>query len=458
MNGVALRGPGIAISHAELGRVVDGAAAGLAAQGVEPGDVVALWSDNRVEGAVAVLALARLGAVAAPMNPTMTAVEADRLLERLAPRAVIVLGPSAPFPIRQITVALDGTGEPSSPPPSPDETALILFTAGSTGLPKQVPLTHRNLAASVASIRRTYRLSPGDATLLAMPLSHGHGLIAGLLATLAGGGTAVFPAAGRFSAHTFRDELVEAGATWYTASPTMHRIILAHGGDFPRLRFVRSCSEFLPIEDAERLAAAFRAPILPAYGMTETAHQAAANPLPSDGRVDLSTVGRPTGVTVSIRRSDGSPAESKEEGEIWVRGESVAAHYSDAEGWFHTGDLGSVDGAGYLTVSGRLKNIIDRGGEKIAPQEVEQVLLTDRNVAAAAVFGLPDPMYGERVAAAVVARPHTTIDVGGLLAEARRVLPGAAVPHDVHVVTELPLTGKGTVDHQALVRRFRAAS
>ncbi len=466
----ALSGPNGVFSYAGLDTAISNAAGNFRSQGVGREDVVAVVTDNRVEGVIALLALARLGAIPAPVAATTTDAERRTLLARLRPDSLLIAAlenRSLEDPrVQQIRVDTTAPSSPAAPiDPAPHDTALLLFTAGSTGAPKIVPLTNRNVTSSVGDIASTYRLSPKDRTLLTMPLAHGHALIGGLLSTLASGGTVTLPRTGRFSAHTFIDELRAANATWYTATPTMHRLILMHAGEAksPELRFVRSCSEALPQDLAAKLSNEFSAPVIPAYGMTETAHQATSNPLPEDGLIDLGSVGRPSSLTISIRGVDGRAVTAGHSGEIWVSGRTVTPGYLDdpeadaaafVEEWYRTGDLGSVDARGYLTVTGRLDDVINRGGEKISPQEVEAALLGARDVVAAAAFGVPDATYGERVEAAIVTRPGSAIATDTIQEATARVLAPAAVPSAIHTVSELPLTAKGTVDRRRLATEF----
>jgi acyl-CoA synthetase (AMP-forming)/AMP-acid ligase II len=252
-----------------------------------------------------------------------------------------------------------------------------------------------------------------------MPLFHGHGLLAGLLATLASGGSAYFPSTGAFSAHLFWPDIIRLGVTWYTAVPTIHRILLNRAAEeYPRssppeLRFIRSCSAPLDEELATLIMATFRAPIISAYGMTETSHQVSSNPLPIHGSNKTSTVGLPTGVEIRIAAEDGRDVATGGVGEIWVRGATVTSGYlnnseansvSFVDRWFRSGDLGSRDADGYLYVRGRIKEITNRGGEKISPGDVDAVLLSNPKVLEAASFGESDAMYGENVQAAVILR------------------------------------------------------
>jgi acyl-CoA synthetase (AMP-forming)/AMP-acid ligase II len=221
----------------------------------------------------------------------------------------------------------------TSAPIDGEDIALVMFTAGTTSAPKVVPLTHRNVVSSVQSISSGYDLSPQDRTLIVMPLFHGHGLVAGLLATLASGGSAYLPSTGGFSAHLFWPDVVRLGVTWYTAVPTIHRILVNRASkEYPssspvRLRFIRSCSAPLDEELAAAISATFRVPLVSAYGMIEASHQVSSNPLPVNGSIKTSSVGVPTGVEIRIVAEDGKDAAPGGIGEIWVRGATVTAGY-----------------------------------------------------------------------------------------------------------------------------------
>jgi acyl-CoA synthetase (AMP-forming)/AMP-acid ligase II len=358
---------------------------------------------------------------------------------------------------------------PRMAPSRAGDVALLLRTSGTTAAPKVVPLTHSNLLASVDGIRTVYRLTPHDATLLVMPMSHGHGLIAGLLATLASGGAAYLPTGGRFHASSFWSDLVRARATWFTAVPTIHQILLARAGSdypkdgYPHLRFVRSCSAPLAPEVLQAVQAAFSAPVLPAYGMTETAHQVSSNPLPSDGADKAASVGLATGVQIQVTGPDGGLAATGETGEVWVRGPAVTSGYLDdgeateqtfAGGWFHTGDLGHQDADGYLFLTGRIKDLINRGGEKISPTAIDEVLQSSPDVEDALAFGIPDDEYGEEVAAAVVLRPGHHVGEAQLMTYSRSKLSAFEAPKHIYFVTDLPRTAKGTGDRRRLAAQF----
>jgi acyl-CoA synthetase (AMP-forming)/AMP-acid ligase II len=330
-------------------------------------------------------------------------------------------------------------------------------------------LTHRNIAASIENISSGYALSPNDATLLVMPLFHGHGLIAGLLSTLASGGSAYVPSTGAFSAHLFWPDVLRLGVTWYTAVPTIHLILLNRAShEYPKsspvpLRFIRSCSAPLDEELAAATTATFRAPIIPAYGMTETCHQLSSNPLPVNGSNKTSSVGLATGVEIRIVDESGRDVPSGGVGEIWVRGATVTPGYlnnpeanaaSFVNGWYRSGDLGSKDEDGYIFVTGRLKEMINRGGEKISPQDVDAVLLSHPKVLEAASFGEADKIYGENVEAAVILRPGTQATESELQDYCRTRLSAFKVPQRIHIVANFPRTAKGSTDRNALALQF----
>jgi len=369
-----------------------------------------------------------------------------------------------------ITAHLDDAVAPLPASAGPDglrpDDALIMFTGGTTGAPKMVPWTHDNVATSVGNVIAGYGLGPDDATVAVMPLFHGHGLIAALLSTLASGGTVLVPAGGRFSAHTFDDDLRAASATWFTAVPTIHQILLGRKDtdaepERARLRFIRSCSAALNPDTAEALQKVFAAPVLSAYGMTEATHQMSSTS--ETETVTAGLVGRSTGVQVRIVGDDGRPCPPDAVGEIWVSGPTVVRGYlanpsateqTFTDGWLHTGDLGTLSEAGELTLRGRIKELINRGGEKISPERVEGVLASHPKVLEAAVFGVPDELYGETVGAAVVFDQADPPTADELTEFCRERLAAFEVPAGIALTDELPHTAKGSIDRRAVAERF----
>ncbi|KAL2920683.1 Oxalate--CoA ligase [Bienertia sinuspersici] len=291
----------------------------------------------------------------------------------------------------------------------PSDVALFLHTSGTTSRPKGVPLTQLNLLSSVQNIKSVYKLTEADSTVIVLPLFHVHGLMAGLLTSLGSGAAVTLPSAGRFSAKTFWADMNKYNATWYTAVPTIHQIILERHlsnpePDYPKLRFIRSCSASLAPVILNRLEESFGAPVLEAYAMTEATHLMCSNPLPEDGPHKEGSVGRPVGQEMAILDENGVVQGPRSKGEVCIRGPNVTKGYKNNPeanktafqfGWFHTGDVGFFDEDGYLNLVGRIKELINRGGEKISPIEVDAVLLTHPDVAQAVAFGVPDDKYGE---------------------------------------------------------------
>jgi acyl-CoA synthetase (AMP-forming)/AMP-acid ligase II len=471
------------ITYRELIGLVDELSEQLAHAGLLAGDRAGLRAQSGAEFVVGLLGALRAGLVVVPLDPALPAADQHARITAAGGRVILVdreaAGETAATSRWPISVTINGgattahvdTAAPPSPATAgpdglrPDD-ALIMFTGGTTGAPKMVPWTHDNVATSVDNVIATYRLGPDDATVAVMPLFHGHGLIAALLSTLASGGTVLIPARGRFSAHTFDDDLRAASATWFTAVPTIHQILLGRKDavaepERARLRFIRSCSAALSPDTADALQKAFAAPVLSAYGMTEATHQMSSTS--EDEAVTAGLVGHPAGVQVRIVGDDGRPCAPDAVGEIWISGPTVVRGYlanpsateqTFTDGWLHTGDLGTLSAAGELTLRGRIKELINRGGEKISPERVEGVLNSHPKVLEAAVFGVPDQLYGETVGAAVVPEGSGPPTVDELTEFCRERLAAFEVPAGIALTDELPHTAKGSVDRRAVVERF----
>ena len=381
----------------------------LAAAGVQRGGRVGIALPNGIPNIITFLA-ASVAGTAAPLNPSYKEEEFKFYLDDTNAR-VLLLPPEGNEEARKaaghkvpiLTVDMDENGTvslrgvtSSRPVPSPDieDVALILHTSGSTGRPKRVPLTHANLTISAGNVARSYDLGSRDVSMCVMPLFHVHGLVASTLATLSTGGTVVVPTT--FNPLTFWQTVRDQKVTWYSAVPTIHQLLLARadkGGARPagaeNLRFIRSCNASLPPQVMHDLEEAFGAPVLEAYGMTEAAHQMASNPLPPAKRLPGS-VGRATDVQISIMDADGRHLPAGERGEVMISGPNVVRGYENnpeanatsfVGGWFRTGDQGFLDEHGYLTLTGRLKEMVNRDGEKVSPREIDKVLLDHPAVA-----------------------------------------------------------------------------
>ena len=471
---VALSAPGrAALTYGELRKHVAATARRLLAFGIGRDDRVALVLPDGPDLATAFLAVAS-HAVAAPLNPRYTAKEFDFFLGDLKPRALLVCDGASPvvavakrraIPVITLTPAgsaglFDLHGEPRTTAvardAAPGDHALLLHTSGTTSRPKLVPLTHRQLTASARNVAASLGLTRDDAGLHIMPLFHIHGLVAGLLAPLQAGGR--IHCTGGLDVAAFGRWLTEAKPTWLTAVPTMLQAILDWAHREPdaaraaNLRLLRSCSAALPPSIAAALEAAFGAPVLEAYAMTEAAHQMTSNPLPPAQR-RLGSVGVPAGPELVILDPQGHVLAQGATGEIAIRGETVMAGYLDnpaanaadfVDGWFRTGDLGAFDADGYLHLTGRLKEMINRGGEKIAPAEIENILLTHPAVAQAVVFAAPHPTLGEEAAVAVVLCDGPRPALAELHAFLLERLSLAKIPRRIVFLPELPRgpTGK----------------
>ena len=477
---------GPSYTYGELREQVAAFAAALRRLGIGRQDRVASIFPNGPEAVIAFLAVAEV-ATSAPLNPAYKEDEFRFYLDDTEARAVL-LPPGAypaaraalPEGIRLIEVEIDrggrvhldgrpaevGEATVGNRRPAPDDVALILHTSGTTSRPKMVPIRHRNLAASVANIVATYELGPEDVTLCVMPLFHIHGIVASCLSTFGSGGTVVVPS--KFNPMSFWPLVKEHRATWYSAVPTIHQMLLMRSGTSRpegagTLRFIRSSSSALPPEVMRRLEERFGAPVLEAYGMTEASHQMASNPLPSRGEHRAGSVGLGTGVEIGIMDEAGALLPAGATGEIVIRGPNVVDGYANnpeasaaafSEGWFRTGDQGFLDPAGYLTLTGRLKEMINRGGEKIAPREIDDVLLEHPAVAEAVAFGVPHEAWGEEVAAAVVIRAPVTEKE--LLAHCRERLADFKVPRVLHIVEAIPRTATGKIQRRSVAAAFTA--
>jgi acyl-CoA synthetase (AMP-forming)/AMP-acid ligase II len=358
---------------------------------------------------------------------------------------------------------LPETASTAAEAPRPEDAALFLHTSGTTSRPKGVPLTHGNLMASIRNIAAHYRLTPEDVGLVVMPLFHVHGLIGATLAPLHAGGTVVVPP--RFSAGAFWPAVRTHRVNWYSAAPTIHQILLTRADSdgapaHPGFRFIRSCSAALAGVTLAGLEGRFDAPVLEAYAMTEAAHQMTSNPLPPGARKP-GTVGRGTNVEVGIMDEAGNLLPVGSQGEVVVRGPNVTPGYhnnptanaaSFTNGWFRTGDRGVLDSDGYLTLIGRIKELINRGGEKISPLEVDAVLLAHPAVAEAATFGAPDAKYGEEVHAAVVLKGAATVEQ--LQVHCQERLASFKVPKVIYLAKEMPRTATGKIQRRHVAAAF----
>ena len=457
----------------------------LVAKGVPASGPAAVVLPNGPEMAIAILGTTAM-AFCAPLNPTFSHREFDFYFNDINPRALITMsGMNSPareiakqrdIPVIELTPALDAAAGIFTIPGAKqtlgadvrfarnNDCALLLHTSGTTSRPKMVPLTHENLLASCQNIARTLRLTNLDRCLNVMPLFHIHGLVGALLSSFMAGASIVCTSS--FNVEEFLPWLERFRPTWYTAVPTIHHAVLSAAQKNREalrnnsLRFIRSSSSALPIQVMEGLEQIFKVPVIESYGMTEAAHQMTSNPLPP-GKRKAGSVGVAAGPEVAVVDQSGKRLSSGETGEVAIRGVNVMGGYannSDAnetsftQGWFKTGDQGYFDQDGYLFITGRLKEIINRGGEKIAPREVDAVLMQHPAVVQAVAFAVPHPTLGEDIAAAIVLQPDSQASVRDIREFAATKLAQFKVPRQIVVVDAIPLGATGKITRNSLAQ------
>jgi oxalate---CoA ligase len=477
------------LTHSGLRALATRTIADLNAMGIGRGDRVALVLPNGPEAASAFVTIA-CGTTTAPLNPAYKLEEFSFYLGDLDARALVTqAGTDSPareaaavrgIPVIELVPDADGpaggftllppnrlSGTPARPGPAhADDVALVLHTSGTTSRPKIVPLRHVNVTASAYNIAATLGLTGDDRCLNIMPLFHIHGLIAATLASLAAGaGVSCSPG---FNAFRFFPWFSEVRPTWYTAVPTMHQTILELAPrnraalQAGRLRFVRSSSASLPGPVMTAMEAAFGVPVIEAYGMTEAAHQMASNPLPPHGRFPGS-VGRAAGPEIGVMDEEGSLVPTGAIGEVVIRGRNVTTGYENnpaanasafTNGWFRTGDQGMLDADGYLRLTGRLKELINRGGEKISPLEVDEVLMDHPAVAQCLTFAMPHAKLGEEVAAAIVLREGLAAKDTELREFCGERLAAFKVPRRIVFMAEIPKGATGKLQRIGLAEKL----
>jgi acyl-CoA synthetase (AMP-forming)/AMP-acid ligase II len=463
----------------------------LRATGIGRRDRIAVVLPNGPELAVAILTV-EASATCVPLNPAYGPEELDRYFAELQPRAVIIpAGPDSPArraalsrgvrvldlltaldaPAGLFTLTGDRGGTLSDEPVSPGDVALLLTTSGTTSRPKIVPLTHANICMSAYAHRAALALTEADRCLNVLPLIHGHGLNGTLVASLAAGASVICTPG--FDVNGFSGWLTALQPTWYSAVPTIHQAILVQSRDSReqlancRLRFVRSSSARLPPRIFAELEHTFETPVIEWYGMTEvTSSPIACNPLPPRKR-KAGSVGVPAVLDVAIMDERGTLLPDGQTGQVVVQGATVTAGYDGdprateaafAGDWLKTGDLGYFDNDGYLFLTGRIREMINRGGEKVSPQEVDELLLDHPAVAEVVTFAIPHATLGEDVAAAVVLRPDAVATPKDIRQFATGRIADFKVPRQVVIVGEIPKGPTGKVQRIGLADRLGLAT
>ncbi|ULR48517.1 class I adenylate-forming enzyme family protein [Streptomyces deccanensis] len=440
--------------------------------GVESGDVVALKLTNRVEFVLVLFASWRLGATVTPVNPKLTEVEVARQLADAGARLVVAEdGTTAEDGI--VTLAVDdlyedAAGTDRALDTDPSALALLIYTSGTTGVPKGVMLDHANIDAMTDMSSKALELGPADRSLLILPLFHVNGIVVSVLTPLLVGAGVVI--ADRFDPHTFFDVIERERPTFFSAVPTIYNMLAALPDavrpDTSSVRYGVCGSAPASAELLTRFEARYGFPLIEGYGLSETSCACTVNPLAGPRRAG--TVGLPfPGQDIRIADENGAEAAAGENGEILVRGANIMRGYlgrpdetarTVVDGWLHTGDIGHLDAEGYLTLVGRSKDVIIRGGENIYPKEIEDVLAGDSSVLETAVIGVPDEKWGEVVVAYVQPRPGLTVDPAALEALCARSLSGYKRPTSYVVVEAIPKNAVGKIDKIAVRAAHAAAS
>ena len=488
----ALSAPGgVPLSYRDLRALVAGVMESLAGQGIGPNDRVGIVLDNGPEMAAAFLSVAS-AATAAPLNPSYRAEEFEFYLTDLRAKLLIVArGKDSPaiavaqklgVPIARLvahpergagsfTLEYETDNSANAVPvraAAPDDIALVLHTSGTTSRPKIVPLAHKNIFASAGNIRRTLALTDEDRGLVIMPLFHIHGLIAALSAPLSAG--AEVCCSPGFNALKFFGWMDDVKPTFYTGVPTMHQAILLRASGNQeiiknhRLRFIRSSSSALPPTVISELERVFGVPVVEAYGMTEATHQMASNPLA--GPRKPGTVGPSGGPEIRVVDTTGTTVPRGQPGEIVIRGPNVMTAYENNpsanaeafyDGWFRTGDQGVMDDDGYVAITGRLKEIINRGGEKISPREVDEIIMDHPAVHQCVTFAMPHDMLGEEVAAAIVLRQGVAATDKELREFASARLAPYKVPKKILILEQIPVGATSKLQRIGLAQKLGLA-
>jgi long-chain acyl-CoA synthetase len=463
-NGPAVSDGTRSLTNAGLLERVRAACRHLHELGIGTGDVVAVKLRNRVEFVVLMFASWRVGATVTPVNPSLTETEVVQQLEASGARLLVVEdGVSAPGSVATMAVGnlySKGPGWDGPPLVDPSTLALLIFTSGTTGVPKGVMLDHANLDAMAEMGREALGVGPADRSLLILPLFHVNGIVVSVLTPLLAGASVVI--AERFDPNTFFATVEHERPTFFSAVPTIYTMLTALPDDVhpdtSSVRFGICGAAPASAELLGRFEARYGFPLIEGYGLSEATCASTINPVDGERRAGTVGIAFP-GQQIRIVDDLGIDLATGVDGEVLIAGPNVMRGYlgrSDEtarviiDGWLHTGDIGHLDADGYLTLVGRSKDMIIRGGENIYPKEIEDILSSDPTVLEAAVVGVPDDKWGETVAAYVQPRPGYTINPEVLHALCARKLAGYKRPTSITVMDAIPKNPVGKTDKAPL--------
>ena len=471
------------LSYKDLKLFINKISKQLAGNGLSNKDRAAIVLPNGPYMASSFLAISSYMS-AAPLNPSYKSEEYEFYLKDLNPKIILVeknsdnpvvdVAKKLKIELCEINPQKDGPSgifniyenETEYSLPDENDESLVLHTSGTTSRPKIVPLTNKNIFSSAENISKSLNLSESDHCLNIMPLFHIHGLIAILASSMKAGASVC--ASNGFNAIKFLDLAKSEKINWYSGVPTMHQTILLRArrnseiAKELKLRLIRSSSASLPPAVFKDLNDVFNCPVIEAYGMTEATHQMTSNPLPPKQQ-KAGFVGLPAGPEVCIMNENGDVLKQGEEGEVCIKGENVTLGYDNNEeanktsftnGWFRTGDQGYFDKEGYLKISGRLKEIINKGGEKISPLEVDNVLMDHPFIDQAVCFGYDDKMLGENIASAIIIKSGETCSENDVLEYAQEKLAKFKIPKKIFFVEEIPKGATGKLQRNVLAKKF----
>lgn len=461
-------GPAVAdgrqsLTNAQLRDRIRAAAYHLHQLGIGAGDVVAVQLTNRVEFVTLLFAAWRINAVVTPINPTLTEHEVSRqLADSGAHLLVREAGGATPADVVVLAVddlSINAPQLDPEPQSDPSALALLIYTSGTTGTPKGVMLDHANLDAMADMCRQALSVGPADRCLLILPLFHVNGIVVSVITPLLAGASVVI--ADRFDPRIFFDVIERERPTYFSAVPTIYNMLAVLPSDVTpdtsSVRFAVCGAAPAAAELLTRFETRYGFPLIEGYGLSEGTCASTINPI-EDRRVGTVGVACP-GQRLRIVDSTGTEVPVGVDGEVLVAGPNVMRGYLGrpeetsrviVDGWLHTGDIGHLDADGYLTLAGRIKDMIIRGGENIYPQEIEEVLVGDPAVLDAAVIGVPDEKWGEIVVAYVQPRPDASIDPIALQVLCARSLAGYKRPTSIIVVESIPKNPIGKTDKAPL--------